>query len=133
MFLLAAVFLPGECLNTMSMEMLMTNTVNIDTYPLITIQCTLCKTTEYYKRNIVKNIFCQQLFTFPRFINTKMSRQKNEHFTEHFFGVLFTLYYDYMCSETDFTQEKVNFHATTGIPNSSSYCCSSHSGWIFLK
>ena len=28
-----------------------------------------------------------------------------------------------MCSETDFTQEKVNFHATTGIPNSSSYCC----------
>ena len=28
-----------------------------------------------------------------------------------------------MCSETYFTQEKVNFHATTGIPNSSSYCC----------
>ena len=27
---------------------------------------------------------------------------------------------DYMCSETDFTQEKVNFHATFGIPNSSS-------------
>ena len=27
-----------------------------------------------------------------------------------------------MCSETDFTQEKVNFHATSGIPNSSSYC-----------
>ena len=25
-------------------------------------------------------------------------------------------------SKTDFTQEKVNFHATTGIPNSSSYC-----------
>ena len=23
----------------------------------------------------------------------------------------------------DFTQVKVNFHATTGIPNSSSYCC----------
>ena len=32
----------------------------------------------------------------------------------------FILDYDYMCSETDFTQEKVNFHATTGIPNSSS-------------
>ena len=28
-----------------------------------------------------------------------------------------------MCSETDFTQEKVNFHAITGIPNSSTYCC----------
>ena len=27
-----------------------------------------------------------------------------------------------MCSETDITEEKVNFHATTGIPNSSSYC-----------
>ena len=40
-----------------------------------------------------------------------------------FFGVLLTLYYDYVCSETDFTQEKVNFHPTTGIPNSSSYCC----------
>ena len=39
------------------------------------------------------------------------------------FGVLLTLYYDYMCSETDFTQEEVNFHPTTGIPNSSSYCC----------
>ena len=37
------------------------------------------------------------------------------------FGVLLTLYYDYMCSETDFT--KVNSHATTEIPNSSSYCC----------
>ena len=28
---------------------------------------------------------------------------------------------NFMCSETDFTQEKVNFHATTGISNSSSY------------
>ena len=28
-----------------------------------------------------------------------------------------------MCYETDFTQEKVNFHATTEIPNSSSYYC----------
>ena len=28
-----------------------------------------------------------------------------------------------MCSDTDFTQEKVNFHLTTGIPNFSSYCC----------
>ena len=37
-----------------------------------------------------------------------------------FFGVLLTLYYD---SETDFTQEKVNFYPTTGIPNSFSYCC----------
>ena len=39
-----------------------------------------------------------------------------------FFGVLLTLYYDYVCSETDFTQEKANFHATTGFPNSCSYC-----------
>ena len=28
-----------------------------------------------------------------------------------------------MCSETDFTQEEVNFYATTRIPNSPSYCC----------
>ena len=40
-----------------------------------------------------------------------------------FFGVLLTLYYDYMSSEAYFTQEKVDFHATTEIPNSSSYCC----------
>ena len=118
----------------------MTNTV--DTYPLITIQRALCKSTEYYKRNILKNIFCQQLFTSPRFINTKESRKKNEHFTvrltesvdprppflrsafcDLFLCVLLTLYYDYICSETDFTQEKVNFYPTTRIPNSSSYCC----------
>ena len=35
----------------------------------------------------------------------------------------FILDYDSTCSETDFTQEEFNFHATTGIPNSSSYCC----------
>ena len=40
-----------------------------------------------------------------------------------FCGVLFTLYCVYMCSETDITQEKVNFHPSTGILNSSSYCC----------
>ena len=51
----------------------------------------------------------------------------------NFLGVILTWYYNYMCSETDFTQEKINFHATTENPNSSSYCCSSHSGWIFLK
>ena len=28
----------------------------------------------------------------------------------------FILDYDYMCSETDFTQEKVNFRATSGSP-----------------
>ena len=38
----------------------------------------------------------------------------------NFFGVLLTLYYDYMCSQTDFAQEKGNFRPTTGIPNSSS-------------
>ena len=27
-----------------------------------------------------------------------------------FFGVFLNLDYDYMCSETDFAQEKVNFH-----------------------
>ena len=51
----------------------------------------------------------------------------------NFFCVFFILDYDSMCAETDFTQEKVNFHPTTGIPDFSSYCCSSHSGWIFLK
>ena len=40
-----------------------------------------------------------------------------------FFCALLTLYYDYMCSETDFTQKKCNFHPTTGISNSSFYCC----------
>ena len=34
------------------------------------------------------------------------------------FGLLLTLYYDYMCSKTDFTEEKGNFHQTTRIPNS---------------
>ena len=37
--------------------------------------------------------------------------------------VFFTPDNERMCSETDFTQEKVNFHANTGIHNSSSYCC----------
>ena len=36
-----------------------------------------------------------------------------------FFGVFLTLDYDYMCSETDFTQEKSHFHPTSIIPNSS--------------
>ena len=40
-----------------------------------------------------------------------------------FLNVRLTLCYDYMCSETEFTQEKVNFHATSRIPNSSSHCC----------
>ena len=40
-----------------------------------------------------------------------------------FFCVLLTLCYDYMCSETDFTQGTVNFHATTEIPDSSPNCC----------
>ena len=39
------------------------------------------------------------------------------HFFVSFVNVLLTLYYDYMCSETDFTQEKVNSHPTTVIPN----------------
>ena len=61
---------------------------------------------------------------------------------QSYLGVFLTLYYDYMCSETDFTQEIVDFHVTTGIPNSSSYCCSdryfwnssshSHNVWLFL-
>ena len=44
-------------------------------------------------------------------------------FLWNFFDVFFILDYDSMCSKKDFTQEKVNFHATTGIPNYSSYCC----------
>ena len=54
-------------------------------------------------------------------------------FCDFYFGVLLALSYDYMFSDTDFAQEKVNFNATTGNHNSSSYCCSSHSGWLFLK
>ena len=30
-----------------------------------------------------------------------------------FLGVRLALYYDYICSETDFTQEKVKFQATS--------------------
>ena len=44
-------------------------------------------------------------------------------FGEFFSMFFFILDYDSMCSKKDFTQEKVNFHATTGIPNYSSYCC----------
>ena len=41
-----------------------------------------------------------------------------------FYVFFFILDYEYLCSETDFTLlEKVNFHATTGILNFSSYCC----------
>ena len=40
-----------------------------------------------------------------------------------FFGILLSLHFDYMCSETDFTHEKGNFYPTTGIPDSSSYWC----------
>ena len=83
---------------------------------------------------------------FPSFTSKIREGVKNEHFTvrltvsvyhppitvsflwNFFLCVLLTWYYDYVCSETDFTQEKVNFHVTTGLPNSSSYCCSSHSG-----
>jgi len=36
-------------------------------------------------------------------------------FCEKFVSWFFTLHYDSMCSETDFTHEKVNFHAATGI------------------
>ena len=41
-------------------------------------------------------------------------------FREFFFDVCLTLDYDYMCSETDFTQEQSYFHLTSRIPNSSS-------------
>ena len=37
-------------------------------------------------------------------------------FVNFFWVCFFILDYDSMCSETDFPQEKVNFHATTGIP-----------------
>ena len=76
-------------------------------------------------------IFISLLKLFPWIL--KASRKKNEHFPARLIvsvdpplwlafcvGVLLTWYYDYMCSATDFTQEKVNFHATFGIPNFSS-------------
>ena len=53
----------------------------------------LCRTTEYYKWNIVKNIFCQPLFTCLRFINTMPSRKKNEHFTVRLFVIQFSCIY----------------------------------------
>ena len=40
-------------------------------------------------------------------------------FFANFFGVFLILDYDYMCSETDFTQEKSHFHPTSSVPNSS--------------
>ena len=39
----------------------------------------------------------------------------------NFFDVFFILDYDFMCSETDFTQEKGHFHPTSRIPNLSMY------------
>ena len=75
---------------------------------------------------------CRVSFDFPssqhRFIGDQADHKRwpppfTVSFCDFIFGVLLTLYYDYMCSETDFTQEKVNFHATIGIPNSTSYCC----------
>ena len=36
-----------------------------------------------------------------------------------FFGAFFILYYDSMCSETDFTQGKSHFRPTSRIPNPS--------------
>ena len=36
-----------------------------------------------------------------------------------FFCVFLIIDYDYVCSETDFTQEKSNFHPTSRIPSSS--------------
>ena len=36
-----------------------------------------------------------------------------------FFGLLLTLDYNFMCSETDITQEISHFHPTIRIPNSS--------------
>ena len=70
---------------------------------------------------------------FSKFSIKKRGVVKNRQLFVIFFCSFCTLHYDNRCSETDFTKEKVNSHAITGIPNSSSYCCSSHSGWIFLK
>ena len=40
-------------------------------------------------------------------------------YSSWFFCARLTWEYDYMCSETDFTQEKSHFHPTARIPNSS--------------
>ena len=40
-------------------------------------------------------------------------------FCDFFLSCVFIVEYDYMCSETDFTQEKSHFHLRTRIPNSS--------------
>ena len=47
------------------------------------------------------------------------------------FRVFFILDYEYMCSETDFTQEKSHFHPTSKIPNSSFLFAAalSQNGW----
>ena len=65
-------------------------------------------------------IFISLLKLFPWIL--KASRKKNEHFPARLIvsvdpplwlafcvGVLLTWYYDYMCSETDFTQDKSHF------------------------
>ena len=44
-----------------------------------------------------------------------------------------TLFHDLMCSETDYPQEKVNLHQTTGIPNPSSLILLLPSGWSFTR
>ena len=65
----------------------------------------------------------KRLFISNLRVGVKKTNILRSGFLWIFFGALLTLYYDYMCSETDFTPEKVDFHANTGIPNSSSYCC----------
>ena len=51
-----------------------------------------------------------------------------------FFGAFFILNYDSMCSETDFAQEKSDFHPTSRIPNSSLLFAAALSlnGWIAI-
>ena len=45
---------------------------------------------------------------------------------------LFTLYYDYMCCEMHFTQDKVNFHATSGIPISLALPLAAAALWMII-
>ena len=63
-------------------------------------------------------------FSFVKSVSEHISSKTHKKFTKQadrklfmiFFGVLLTLYYDYMCSETDFIQEKKSFSSNYKNP-----------------
>ena len=84
----------------------------------------------FFKGKVREGVKKPRYFTVRLTISIYPGPAPPPSYGQLFVNIFSILVYDSMCSETDFTQEEVNFYATTGIPNSSSCCCSSHSGWI---